>query len=73
MKLILISFLTIIVSITSMTQDLVLSGGNVIDVRTGDIKIASIHIRDGIIRAISSSLAQPSDATVLDVTAEGHG
>jgi len=53
-----------------MTQDLVLSGGNVIDVRTGDIKIASIHIRDGIIRAISSSLAQPSDATVLDVTGQ---
>lgn len=48
-------------------QDLVLSGGTVIEVQTGVARVASILIRDGVIDRVSPTLTAPPGATVLDV------
>lgn len=49
-------------------QDLVLANGNVVDVRTGITRVATVLVRDGIIVSVSPTLEAPGGAQIVDAT-----
>lgn len=49
-----------------VAQDVFLSGGNVVDVQTGDVQSASVLVRNGLIVAVSPALTPPPGVQVVD-------
>jgi len=65
MRLLALATIVIAGSTPASAQDVVLRGGNVVDVQTGEVTVASVLIRDGVIQAVSSRLAAPAPAPFL--------
>ena len=66
MRLLALATIVIAGSTPASAQDVVLRGGNVVDVQTGEVTVASVLIRDGVIQAVSSRLAPPAGATIIE-------
>lgn len=66
MRLFAVTTATVCLPVTALAQDLVLTGGSVIDVRTSAVQVASVQVRDGIIEAVAPTLTPRPGAAMVD-------